>query len=186
MSYRKTIIASALLTGLVSGQALASSNSWKGESRDAWIDGKVETALMLNGELNNFEIDTDVENRQVTLSGTVNSEIAKDLAGEITNNVEGVKRVDNNIDVDAKHRNSMQRAGDKFVRTWQDSTITAGLNMQYAVNDNLQATAINVDSKRGVVTLTGSVSSDAAKSLAGEMAESYDNVDEVRNRLAVK
>lgn len=186
MEFRKTLIAGAVITGMLSGPAMAGNNDWKGESKDAWIDGKVETALMLNGELNNFEIDTQVENREVTLSGTVDTDIAKDLAEEITENVKGVKDVENNIEVDANHRNSMERAGDKFVRTWQDSTATAGLNMKYAVNDNLEATSIDVDTKNGVVTLSGTVRSEAARDLAVEMAENYDNVDKVRDRLTVK
>ena len=193
MSYRKTLIASAVLTGLMSGHAAAASNDWKGESKDAWIDGKVETALMLNTELNNFEIDTHVENREVTLSGTVDSDIAKQLAGEITGNVKGVKEVSNDLVVEGGYRdkaqqvgNKMERAGDKFVQTWYDSTTTAGLNMQFAMNDNLQATRIDVDTKNGVVTLRGEVESDAARDLAVEMAKSYDNVDDVKDQLSVK
>lgn len=186
MKYQATILASAITAVLVSVAASAGTNSWKGESRDAWLDGKIETALMLNGELNNFDIDTKVHNRNVTLAGVVNSEIEKDLAEEITENVEGVEDVTNNIQVDANYRSKMEHTGDSFARTWNDLSTTAGLNMKYAVNDSIEATSIDVDTKNGVVTLTGTVRSEASHDLAIEIAKGYDHVKEVKDNLEVK
>ena len=47
--------------------ALADSSTFEGEARDAWITGKIEGAYVLNGYLNPFAIDTDVQNGVVHL-----------------------------------------------------------------------------------------------------------------------
>ncbi len=183
MISKKYLMTALTVSALASTPALA--NSWQGETKDAWLDGKIETALMLNGELNNFMIDTDVQKGKVTLTGTVNSEIEKDLAEEIAGNVEGVSSVDNKLKVEKEYRSSMEETGDNFSRTWHDLTITAGLNMKYAANDDLEATAINVDTKNGVVTLSGPVKSEAAEDLAVEIAKGFDHVKEVNSKLQV-
>ena len=175
----------AVITLSAIGLTPALADTWKGEANDAWLDGKIETALMLNGELNNFTIDTDVDQGEVKLKGTVSSEIEKDLAGQIAENVDGVKSVDNQLKVKDGYKSRMAKTGEDFSRTWHDLTITAGVNMKYAANDDIQATAINVDTKDGVVTLTGNVKSDAAHDLAIEIAKGFDHVKDVEDNLQV-
>lgn len=76
-------------------------NDWQGEAYDAWVDGKLEASFLLNTELNNFRIDTDVQDGVVTLEGEVSSEDEKVLAQEIAQNIEGVKEVNNMLSIDA-------------------------------------------------------------------------------------
>ena len=184
MTIKKTLITTLTLGALASTPALA--DTWQGKANDAWLDGKVETAIMLNGELNNFEIDTDVKRGKVILSGTVASEIEKDLAGQIAHNVDGVQDVDNQLKVKDGYRGKMEQAGDNFASTWNDLTTTAALNMKYAANDDLAATDIDVDTKRGVVTLSGTVKSEAARDLAVAIAEGFDDVRDVEDKLVVR
>lgn len=181
---RPHIIGTAILITALSSTAV-NANNWQGKAKDAWLDGKVETALMLNGELNNFQIDTNVDQGTVTLSGTVKSDIEKDLAEQIAENVDGVKGVDNDLKVAADYQSDLEKAGSNFTTTWYDLTTTAGLNMKYAASDAVEATAIDVDTKEGVVTLTGTVKTEAAHDLAVEMAKSYDNVVAVNDKLVV-
>ncbi len=185
MNTKKALIVAMTVTTLSSAPVFAAGNTWKGEANDAWLDGKLETALMLNGELNNFNIDTQVSKGVVTLTGDVNSDTEKDLAGQIANNIEGIKDVHNELMVDPDYKSDVETAASDFTRSWHDMTITAGLKMEYAANDNLKATAINIDTDKGVVTLQGKVESEAAKDLAVEMAKSYDNVVSVKNDLTV-
>ena len=95
----------AILTAatLVTTPVLA--NDWQGEANDAWLDGKLETSLLLNTELNNFKIDTDIESGVAVLSGEVNNQTQKELAGEIAKNIEGISEVKNNLTVDKNYRN---------------------------------------------------------------------------------
>lgn len=184
MRFKKTVLTAITLTTLAAAPAMAAGN-WKGEAKDAWLDGKLETALMLNTELNAFTIDTKVSHGEATLSGTVGSDVEKELAGQIAKNVDGVSDVDNNIKVKDGYKGDSHSEGKSFSRTWHDATITAGLNMKYAASDNLSAMDINVDTDNGVVTLKGTVKNDAARDLAVAMAKGYDNVVDVKDDLKV-
>jgi osmotically-inducible protein OsmY len=176
----------AILTAatLVTTPVLA--NDWQGEANDAWLDGKLETSLLLNTELNNFTIDTDIESGVAVLSGEVNNQTQKELAGEIAQNIEGISEVKNNLTVDENYRNEDNDDDKSFSRAWHDMTVTAGLKMELAAHDELEATAIDVSTDNGVVTLKGNVKNEAEKDLAVEMAKGYDKVVEVNDELVVK
>lgn len=68
-------------------------------AQDAWIQGKLEATFAYNEELSPFAIDTEVENGVVQLEGQVESQTAKDLAEQLSLNIEGVSEVENNLQV---------------------------------------------------------------------------------------
>jgi osmotically-inducible protein OsmY len=68
-------------------------------ARDAWIQGKLEATLAYNDDLSAFDINTEVKNGVVYLKGNVESQTEKDLAGELSRNIEGVSKVENNLRV---------------------------------------------------------------------------------------
>ena len=85
----------------------ADSNQWKDSAQDGWIDGKAEATLLFNGNLNSFDINTDVKQGVVYLTGNVDSDVDKRLAGELVRNIDGVKKVDNQLTVmDEKQQSS--------------------------------------------------------------------------------
>ena len=92
----KIVLTSVLAT---SSTAVLASDKWEKESMDAWLDGKAETTLLLNSNLNSFDINTDVENQVVTLSGSVNNDLEKSLAEELVTGLDGVKKVNNELSV---------------------------------------------------------------------------------------
>src|SRR5690606_30297666 len=98
---KKSLIAAAVLAALALpvGAQESRLEEWQGQARDAWIDGKLEASYLINSELNNFDIITQVENGNVVLTGKVRSETEKQLAGEIAQNLEGVVGVDNQLTV---------------------------------------------------------------------------------------
>lgn len=176
-----------LVLGIVTAATLSSTamaKDWEGDAKDAWIDGKLEGSYLLNGELNNFKIDTDVENGHVTLTGTVRSDTHKQLAEEIANNLDGVTGVTNNLAV-ADNGDQYDEKDRSFSSRFYDLTTTAGLKSNFALNSELSATKINIDTVDGVVTLDGEVDSQAAAMLAEEIASSYDHVSRVENNLRV-
>ena len=65
-----------------------------------------------------------------------------------------------------------------------DATITAKVNAGLAADKDLSAIKINVDTKDGVVTLTGPAPSAAAKDRAGEIAKNVKDVKSVNNQLS--
>lgn len=103
---KRNMIALAIITTL-SASAMAGENTWKDETKDAWIDGKAEATLLFNTKLNSFKIDTDVNKGKVTLSGKVESQADKALAESVVREIDGVTDVNNilivlNNDNDAK------------------------------------------------------------------------------------
>lgn len=186
MNFKKNALAVLTVTTLMTTPVMAN-NSWQGEAKDAWLDGKLETALLLNTQLNNFNIDADIENGVAVLSGQVKNLTQKDLAGEIAQNVDGITDVKNNLTVDANYQtdNSADNDSKSFSRAWHDMTVTAGLKMELAAHDELEASEINVSTDNGVVTLKGNVKNATEKDLAVEMAKGYDKVVEVKDQLVV-
>lgn len=66
-----------------------------------------------------------------------------------------------------------------------DAALTAKVKTRLLTNDLTRGININVDSDDGVVTLRGTVPSEAAKDKAGEIALAVDGVDSVTNALVV-
>ncbi len=158
--------------------------------KDAWLDGKLETALLFNEYLNSFAIDTDVKNGVAYLSGSVESDIDRDLAGQIAESIEGVSDVKNDLVVDtakvkAASSQDGQSAKQGFKASVLNATLTARVKSELLVNSNTSGLAINVDSNHGVVTLTGEVASAEEKDLAEKIAANADGADKVRNMLTV-
>ncbi len=193
----KTAVKSTLFAAslAVTPLALAGGNnhySANKKLKDAWLDGKVETALLVNRHLNNFTIDTDVKNGKALLSGSVNSEIDKELAEEIAKGIEGVTSVENDItvmkDKDVKdnahkHRDDKTRS---FGTWYDDATTTASVKSKLLWNNQTSGLDVNVDTAYGVVTINGVVETAAEKNLIEKIAENTQGVLDVKSEIEVK
>lgn len=191
---RFTRLAAATALALMAWPGLAvagdktGSSDWKGEARDAWLDGRIEAAFALNEHLNPFDIDTRVEGGEVKLSGSVESQIDKDLAAEVARSVSGVSRVDNALEVQpdtARDRKSDDEDRDLAGRV-SDATTTARVKMALLGNQSTSGLAINVDTERGVVMLKGEVDSEQEGDLAEQIASNTEGVSRVENQLRTK
>ena len=67
-----------------------------------------------------------------------------------------------------------------------DSALTARVKFALLEQSVSDATAINVETSKGVVQLAGFVKSDSIKSMAGRVTAGVDGVDSVSNRLIVR
>jgi hyperosmotically inducible protein len=113
----------------------------------------------------------------VQLSGFVETAAEKQEAGRVAAGVDGVKSVSNNISIGSK--TSM---GTKL----DDSVTTGKVKTALMDADDVKAGEINVETKGGVVQLSGFVSSAEMKKKAGEVASSVSGVKNVQNALVVK
>jgi len=77
-------------------------------------------------------------------------------------------------------------AGNAMVSAADSASITAAVNAGLIKDSELSAIKINVDTKDGVVTLTGEAPSQAAKDRAGDIAKAVQGVSSVTNNLTVK
>ena len=66
-----------------------------------------------------------------------------------------------------------------------DMAITAKVNAALAVDDQLKATQINVDTREGQVTLTGQAPDTQSRERATTLASAVDGVKQVNNQLVV-
>lgn len=160
----------------------------KGAVKDAWLQGKVETALLFNEFLNPFDIDTDVKNGVVYLQGAVESDIHRDLAGEIAKSIDGISDVENELVID-KAKALEARASDDsqpaktFRQKIINATLTARVKTQLLMNPNTSGLQIDVDTRDGIVTLSGEVDSREERELAFRIAENTEGAVAVNNHL---
>ena len=66
-----------------------------------------------------------------------------------------------------------------------DAGITTKVKMKFAADDTVKAYQINVDTRKGVVTLTGDVETPAAKTQAVQIARNTEGVRDVIDQLHV-
>ena len=174
----KTAIALAVMIPVFT----ASAQDWKDDAKDAWIDGKAETVLLLNTNLNNFDINTDVDQGKVVLTGKVDSDVDKALAEELVEGIDGVKSVDNQLTVVAdKHAKANKDDGQVLT----DTKITTVVKTRLLFESEVAGTDIKVTTKKGVVTLEGTLASDAEKDLAVNIAKNTDDVKKVVDHIKV-
>jgi len=83
----------------------------------------------------------------------------------------------------ANETKSMGAAG---VQKIDDATITTKVNAALAADKDLSAVKIDVDTKDGVVTLTGPAPTPEAASRATKLAKDVKGVTSVNNQLTVK
>ena len=167
-----------------------SEQTWKDTKsafRDGWVEGKLETALVLNEHLNPFKIDIHVDGSEAFLSGVVSSDVEKELAENIALGINGIDTVKNNLEVknDAK-RQAKDSTKRDFSQYFSDVSKTAAIKSQLLASSNVSGTSINVDTYNDQVTLTGTVKSEEEKELAEAIVAKHNDVGKVVNKLQVK
>ena len=172
------------------GDEVSKSGTFEGTVKDGWLTGKIETVYTLNRHLNAFAINTDVENGIVHLTGMVESDIDRDLAGQIAEGIDGVVEVQNDLKVEQTARQAndarASKDGKRSFGTWvDDATTTAAVKSKLVGNSNTKGLQIDVDTWGDVVTLSGEVGSAEEKQLAEEIARNTGDVEDVLNQLVV-
>src|SRR5690242_15023400 len=119
-----------------------------------------------------------VEGNTVTLLGDVTNGTLKSDAENAAKKVEGVEKVQNNIEVLPP-----SPADDRIRRAEYHAVYGAAGLYRYAVGSN---PSIHIIVKNGHVTLRGSVDSEADKNIAGMQARTVPGVFDVTNELQVE
>lgn len=145
---------------------------------DAALLTSVKSALVSQSVSNAADINVDVYRGDVKLSGFVDSAKDRSRAADVARDVDGVKSVQNDI---AVHGES-STVGEVI----DDSILTAKVKAALIESPDTKAHQINVETKAGVVQLSGFVDSAAAKSAATSVARSVTGVKDVKNELSVK
>lgn len=181
---KRTILSAALFTAL-STSAMAADNTWEKDAKDAWIDGKAEATLLFNGNLNSFDINTDVKSGKVTLTGKVESSIDKKLAEELVLGIDGVTSVDNMLSVVKHKMDGMDDMDDDDSSEFTDAKISTVVKSRLLFDSDVSGMAIDVDVDNRVVTLEGEVETEEQRQLAVAIASNTDDVDSVNDELRI-
>ncbi|MFI8482178.1 BON domain-containing protein [Pseudomonas sp. NPDC078700] len=139
---------------------------------DAGITATVKSKLLWNTNTEGLDISVKTEEGAVTLSGNAQTPAAKELAGRLAANTEGVREVFNHLSISQADSTATeaQNAANDASAAISDAWITSKVKSSFVYTRNLDAFAINVETNDGVVKLSGTVLSTAAKSLAVETA----------------
>lgn len=168
-----------------------SQQSWKDSKaafRDGWVESKLETALITNKHINPFDIDIKVDEYTATLSGEVSNAVEAELAEAIAIGIEGIDSVDNQLTINTTLQNTnndSDTTNRDFTRYLKDASMVADVKTDLLASSSISGLAINVDVHKAVVTLSGSVESEAEKDLAEKIAENNKFVVKVINNLKV-
>ena len=187
------LVATSMTTAAFAGD-METDNKWEKGAKDAWIDGKAEATLLFNGNLDSFDINTDVDNGNVVLTGKVDHSVDKKLAEELVSNIDGVMSVDNQLsviekkDMDEVSSNMSDDAESEYdeqTGTLTDAKIATVIKTRLLMDSDISGFDIDVDVEAGNVTLTGNVDSDAERQLAVEIAKNASDVKNVEDNLQV-
>ena len=157
---------------------------------DPGITTAVKAQLAADELVKARNINVDTRNHVVTLTGTVQSQQEETKALQIARNTKGVADVVDNITVGSSSEPGSApttgRVGETATEPITDAGITAKVKTRLLADPDVGGLRIDVDTRDGIVTLSGVVSSAAEKAHAVELAGKVDNVNRVEDRLTVR
>ncbi|MCG8672805.1 MAG: BON domain-containing protein [Pseudomonadales bacterium] len=149
-----------------------------------WRKGTIDAAFLLNKNLESRSIHVSVDADTAVLTGEVNSAVKKSLAQEIALSVDGIKKVNNQLNVIANQNNEIINSK-AIIQDKADVVLTSKINQRLLTHKHLRSAVINVHSKKGMVELSGKTPSESVKDLAYYLAKNVNGVKSVDNQLRV-
>lgn len=155
---------------------------------DEMVKDRIAYRLETSSVVRRYDVKVKVEQGVATLSGEVATAAQKAEAERIAK-VDGISRVESTIEVDAgvdktlgeRIKGGFSKTGEKVTDGW----ITTKINWFFVGEDRLKGSHIDVDTKDNVVTLKGTVPSQAGRLRAVELAKETDGVKRVVDQLTV-
>ena len=151
---------------------------------DATITTTVKSKLLWGKSTEGLQMDVDTQRGKVTLSGEAETVAAKELAGRIAQNTDGVESVDNRLVVNVStSKPTSERmdadTGKDLSEAVADSWITTKVKSTFMYSNNVESNDISASTDNGIVTLSGTVDSGADKEMAVELAQNVRGVKSV-------
>lgn len=140
---------------------------------------QVEDAIKADPQLRSADIDVKVDEGEVTLRGVVDNLAQQQRVLETVRAMPTVKFVENDLRIRGE---GSQSAGEYF----DDSMITASVKTKLLGEKGLSSLKIHVETKDGIVQLTGSTDTVAHSNLAESVAKTADGVKAVKNGLIIE
>jgi hyperosmotically inducible protein len=199
----RTLGAGLLMIGLLSGCQTLTGKTTGQNVDDAAITAAVKSKLAAEkaGTLSRVDVDTNLG--VVQLNGVVESDAVRNRVVALARQVEGVRSVQDNLRVQApgtaattgaatgaatgtaagtSGTTSSRSAG----QVVDDAMITAAVKAKLVGDAAANLVNVDVDTREGTVTLTGTVRSEEQRARAVELARGVDGVRAVINSLRVQ
>lgn len=145
---------------------------------DGAITAKVKAALIGDPVAEARNINVDTRRGVVQLNGFVESANGRTEAVKVAKNVDGVKKVENNLKLKGEERS--------VAEVVDDGMITTRVKADLAADPATSALAIKIETHDGRVQLGGWVDSEASRREAGRVAAAVHGVTDVQNNLDIK
>lgn len=175
MNYLKRISCICMALALAAGMSRAAFA--ENLADDSTITAKVKAALIDNPATKAHQINVDTRNGVVQLNGFVDNAEAKSEAESSARAVNGVRTVENNLQV----RSGQRTMGNAV----SDAEITAKVKAALIADSRTKAYQIDVTTYKGIVSLGGFVASANEKDAAESVAKNVNGVVKVENGLQV-
>ncbi len=151
------------------------------EESDAWIKAKVRSVLAFHRNVSG-NTQVDIKDGVITLRGVATSEAQKELAAEYAGDVKGVLRVTNVMTVAATQLPVERTAAEKL----DDASIIAQVKTVLLTHRSTSAVNTKVQTRDGVVTLTGIAKNTAERTLVTKLVTDIQGVTSVHNQMTVE
>jgi hyperosmotically inducible periplasmic protein len=153
---------------------------------EARQESQIWTAYALSPHLRASDLKVAVTLGHAVLTGHVSEDMKKDLAKQIALGVDGIKSVDNRIDISSSLLPPQPSLGRAFGDVVDDATVTSAVKSKLAWSRHADFLIVDVSTARGVVCLQGSANTEAAKEAAGKLVMNTQGVRSLDNQLVVR
>ena len=147
---------------------------------DATLTATIKSKLLWNSVTEGLNIEVSANQGVVTLKGQAKDADAKQLAGSLASNTDGVTEVNNLISVSARDTQAIKEQNEATANSVKeelsDAWITSKVKSSLIYSRTLDGLNIKVQTKDGVVSLDGVVANYAEKELAVEIARNIRGV----------
>ncbi len=155
------------------------------ELLEASQESQILTAYALSPCLRAYDFKVTVCRGSATLSGNVADDVSNKLAGQIALGVDGIKSVDNQIEVISNYVAPESPAKRRFREIGDDAAISTWVKSKMMSSRHAGGFFAKVETMRGRVTLSGTADTAEAKEAAGKLAGNTKGVLSVNNELVV-
>lgn len=150
---------------------------------DATITAAVKSRLLWSKYADSLNTKVQTQLGRVTLSGTAETAAAKNYTGQLVLTTRGVVSLNNQLvvnDKDPSFADSAKRNAKAAGQDIADGWITTKVKSSFLYSSNISGSDISVSTNKGIVTLSGKVSSGAEQALAVEIAQNVRGVKSVQ------
>lgn len=150
---------------------------------DAGITMAVKSKLLWSKHTDGLRTEVETMDGVVTLQGTADTAVSKELAGTLALNTRDVVSVDNQlviVSASPSLADNLAESSNAAGQQISDSWITTKVKSTFIYSSNVSSGDISVATTDGIVTLSGKVHSGAERALAIELAQNVRGVREVK------